>query len=103
MNDILQTLVILQDLDDMIGEAENTELLKEQEEMGFEMKGLQKLKAKMGPIREKLDAARKELAELEAEFKKKELVWSDDVKKTKIQAHQVNGMVKRFGISVNLI
>jgi outer membrane protein len=52
-------------------------------EMGKE--GLEKLKARMLPIREKLDAARQEIEELEAEFKKKELVWSDDVKKTKIQ------------------
>jgi predicted nucleic acid-binding Zn-ribbon protein len=44
MNKILQLLVILQDLDEMIGEAENTDLLKEQEELGFEIKGLEKLK-----------------------------------------------------------
>ena len=54
MNEILQTLVILQDLDDMIGEAENAELLKEQEQMGFEMKGLQKLKEARQELLDKL-------------------------------------------------
>ena len=43
MNEILQTLVILQDLDEMIAESENTEILTQQEEMGFEIKGLEKL------------------------------------------------------------
>jgi outer membrane protein len=52
-------------------------------EMGKE--GLEKLRAKMVPIREKLDAARQEIEELEAEFKQKELVWSDDVKQAKFQ------------------
>ena len=44
MNEILQTLVILQDLDDMINEAENAELLQQQKQMGFEIRGLEKLK-----------------------------------------------------------
>ncbi|MGD8509892.1 MAG: hypothetical protein PVH81_13420, partial [Syntrophobacterales bacterium] len=39
----------------------------DQSEMGKE--GLEKLKAKMEPIRERLDAAQKEIEELEAEFK----------------------------------
>ena len=52
-------------------------------EMGKE--GQEKFKAKMVPIREKLNAARQEVAELEAEFKQKELVWSNDVKQAKIQ------------------
>jgi outer membrane protein len=65
-------------------------------EMGKE--GLEKLKAKMGPIREKLNAARQEIEELEAEFKKKELVWSDDVKKTKIQEIRAKKMMLRQGV-----
>lgn len=43
MNETLQDLVILQDLDEMIAESENTEILTQQEEMGFEIKGLEKL------------------------------------------------------------
>ncbi len=52
-------------------------------EMGKE--GQEKFKAKMGPIREKLVAAQQEIEELEAEFKQKELVWSEAVQKTKFQ------------------
>jgi len=44
MNEVLQSLVILQDLDEMIAEAENTELLQQQEKMGFKIKGLEQLK-----------------------------------------------------------
>jgi len=44
MNETLQHLVILQDLDDMISEAEDADLLKEQEKLGFEIQGLDKLK-----------------------------------------------------------
>lgn len=44
MNEVLQRLVILQDLDEMISESENAEILSKQEEMGFEIKGLEKLK-----------------------------------------------------------
>ena len=65
-------------------------------EMGKE--GLAKLKAKMVPIREKLDAARQEIEELEAEFKKKELVWSDDVKKTKLQEIRAKKVMLRQGV-----
>ena len=65
-------------------------------EMGKE--GLTKLKAKMVPIREKLDAARQEIEELEAEFKKKELVWSDDVKKTKLQEISAKRGMLRQGV-----
>jgi outer membrane protein len=65
-------------------------------EMGKE--GLEKLKTKMGPIREKLNAARQEIEELEAEFKKKELVWSDDVKKTKIQEIRAKKIMLRQGV-----
>lgn len=44
MNEILQNLVILQDLDAMIAEAENTDILDQQEKMGFEIKGVERLK-----------------------------------------------------------
>lgn len=43
MNETLQYLVILQDLDEMIAEAENADLMRLQEKMGFELKGLEKL------------------------------------------------------------
>jgi outer membrane protein len=65
-------------------------------EMGKE--GLEKLKAKMVPIREKLDAARQEVEELEAEFKKKELVWSDDVKQAKLQEIRARKVMLRQGV-----
>jgi outer membrane protein len=60
--------------------------------------GLAKLKAKMVPIREKLDAAQQEIEELEAEFKKKELVWSDEVKKTKLQEIRAKKIMLRQGV-----
>ena len=60
--------------------------------------GLEKLRAKMGPIREKLDAARQEIQGLEAEFKKKELVWSDDVKRTKAQEIRAKKIMLRQGV-----
>ena len=60
--------------------------------------GLAKLKAKMAPIREKLNAARQEIEELEAEFKKKELVWSDEVKKTKLQEIRAKKIMLRQGV-----
>ena len=44
MNEVLQNLVILQDLDDMISEAEDADVLNQQKKMGFEIKGLEKLK-----------------------------------------------------------
>jgi len=65
-------------------------------EMGRE--GLEKLRAKMVPIREKLDAARQEVAELEAEFKQKELVWSNDVKQAKIQEIRAKKVMLRQGV-----
>ena len=65
-------------------------------EMGKE--GLEKLKAQMLPIREKLDAAQQEIEELEAEFKKRELVWSDDVKKTKFQEIRSKRAMLRQGV-----
>jgi outer membrane protein len=65
-------------------------------EMGKE--GLEKLKAKMGPIREKLDAARQEIEELEAEFKKKELVWSNEVKQAKLQEIRAKKAMLRQGV-----
>ncbi len=54
MNEILQLLVILQDLDELISEAENTDLLKEQEKLGFEIKGLEKLKEARQELLDKL-------------------------------------------------
>ncbi|MEE9120100.1 MAG: OmpH family outer membrane protein [Syntrophobacteria bacterium] len=65
-------------------------------EMGKE--GLEKLRGKMGPIREKLNAARQEIEELEAEFKKKELVWSDDMKKNKLQEIRAKKVMLRQGV-----
>lgn len=65
-------------------------------EMGKE--GLAKLREKMVPIREKLNAGRQEIEELEAEFKKKELVWSDDVKKTKLQEIRSKRAMLRQGV-----
>ena len=50
-------------------------------EMGKE--GLATIKAEMKPIYEKLEATRQEIKELKEEFKKKEPIWSDEVKKTK--------------------
>ncbi|MCG6917441.1 MAG: OmpH family outer membrane protein [Deltaproteobacteria bacterium] len=50
-------------------------------ELGKE--GLATIKAEMQPIREKLEASRQEIKELKEEFKKKEPIWSDEVKKTK--------------------
>ena len=70
--------------------------LVDRSEMGKE--GLEKLKAQMLPIREKLDAAQQEIEELEAEFKKKELVWSDDVKKTKLQEIRAKRAMLRQGV-----
>lgn len=70
--------------------------LVDRSEMGKE--GLEKLKAQMLPIREKLDAAQQEIEELEAEFKKKELVWSDDVKKTKFQEIRAKRAMLRQGV-----
>ena len=54
MNEILQNLVILQDLDEMITEAENTDLIQAQEKMGFEVKGLEKLKEARKELMEKI-------------------------------------------------
>ena len=45
--------------------------------------GLATIKAEMKPIYEKLEAARQEIKELKEEFKKKEPIWSEEVKKTK--------------------
>ena len=50
-------------------------------EMGKE--GLATIKAEMQPLREKLEASRQEIKELKEEFKKKEPIWSDEVKKAK--------------------
>ena len=50
-------------------------------EMGKQ--GLATIKAEMQPIYEKLEATRQEIKELKEEFKKKEPIWSEEVKKTK--------------------
>lgn len=50
-------------------------------EMGKE--GLATIKAEMKPIYEKLEATRQEIKALKEEFKKKEPIWSEEVKKTK--------------------
>jgi outer membrane protein len=50
-------------------------------EMGKE--GLATIKAEMKPVYEKLEATRQEIKELKEEFKKKEPIWSDEVKKAK--------------------
>ena len=70
--------------------------LVDRSQMGKE--GLEQLKVKMIPIREKLNAARQEIEELEAEFKKKELVWSDEVKKTKLQEIRAKKVILRQGV-----
>jgi len=54
MNEILQNLVILQDLDEMISEAENTDILDQQEKMGFEIKGVEKLKDARQEVADKI-------------------------------------------------
>ena len=54
MNDVLQNLVSLQDLDEMISEAEDTDILHQQEELGFEIKGLEKLKAARQELMDKV-------------------------------------------------
>ena len=50
-------------------------------DMGKE--GLATIKAEMKPVYEKLEATRQEIKELKEEFKKKEPIWSDEVKKAK--------------------
>jgi outer membrane protein len=45
--------------------------------------GLATIKAEMKPIYEKLEATRQEIKDLKEEFKKKEPIWSDEMKKTK--------------------
>jgi len=56
MNEILQNLVILQDLDEMISEAENTDILHQQKKMGFEIKGVEKLKEARNELMGKIPA-----------------------------------------------
>ena len=57
MNEILQDLVILQDLDEMISEAENPDILDQQEKMGFEIKGIKKLKEARQEVMDKIPSA----------------------------------------------
>jgi outer membrane protein len=56
--------------------------------------GLATIKAEMQPIYEKLEASRQEIKELKEEFKKKEPIWSDEVKKTKY--FEIVSMEKRL-------
>ena len=52
-------------------------------EMGKE--GEQKFKSEMKKVREKLEAERQELQQFQEEINKKKLIWSEEVKKTKLQ------------------
>lgn len=52
-------------------------------EMG--QQGEQKFKIEMENIRERLEAERQGIKELQEEFDKKKLIWSDEVKKAKLQ------------------
>jgi len=61
-------------------------------DMGKE--GLATIKAEMKPVYEKLEATRQEIKELKEEFKKKEPIWSDEVKKTKY--FEIVSMEKRL-------
>lgn len=55
MNETLQNLVILQDLDEMIAESEGADMLiQQEEEMGFEIKGLEKLREARQELIEKI-------------------------------------------------
>jgi outer membrane protein len=48
-------------------------------------RGGESFKIEMKKVREKLEAERQELKELEEEMKKKEVIWSEDLKKVKLQ------------------
>ena len=61
-------------------------------DMGKE--GLATIKAEMKPIYEKLEATRQEIKELKEEFKKKEPIWSDEMKKSKY--FEIVSMEKRL-------
>ena len=61
-------------------------------EMGKE--GLATIKTEMKPIYEKLEATRQEIKELKEEFKKKEPIWSDEMKKSKY--FEIVSMEKRL-------
>ncbi|MBN2466671.1 MAG: hypothetical protein JXD19_00850 [Deltaproteobacteria bacterium] len=54
MNEVLQNLVLLQDLDAMIADAQDSEILDQTEKMGFEIKNLEKLKEARQEIAEKI-------------------------------------------------
>jgi len=63
-------------------------------EMGKE--GLGKFQDEMKKVRDKLEAQRQEVKALQDEFKKKEQVWSADVKEAKLQEIRVKeGNLKR--------
>jgi outer membrane protein len=56
--------------------------------------GLATIKAEMKPIYEKLEATRQEIKDLKEEFKKKEPIWSDEMKKSKY--FEIVSMEKRL-------
>jgi outer membrane protein len=59
------------------------QVIVDRSEMGKE--GEQKFKAEMQKIREGLEAKRQEVKDLQDEANKKKLIWSEEVKKTKLQ------------------
>ena len=61
----------------------NLQTIIDRSEMGKE--GLGKFQGEMKSVREKLEAQRQEVKVLQDEFKTKEQVWSNDVKKAKLQ------------------
>ena len=61
----------------------NLQTIIDRSEMGKE--GLGKFQGEMKRVREKLEAQRQEVKVLQDEFKTKEQVWSNDVKKAKLQ------------------
>ena len=72
----------------------NLQTIIDRSEMGKE--GLGKFQGEMKRVREKLEAQRQEVKVLQDEFKTKEQVWSNDVKKAKLQEIMVReGKLKR--------
>lgn len=59
------------------------QIIVDRSEMGKE--GEQKFKAEMQKIRESLEAKRQEVKDLQDEANKKKLIWSEEVKKAKLQ------------------
>ena len=59
------------------------QVIVDRSEMGKE--GAQKFKTEMQKVREKLEAKRQEVKDLQDEANKKKLIWSEEVKQAKIQ------------------